>query len=358
MAERKKILLLTGSFNQTTQMLRIASELTEYDCWFSQMYSDSSFVEFLIKNTNLLNKTIIAEPFRIQAEAYIRAYTQNIDYKAQKNKYDLVLFCSDIMLPKSLLSTKTIWVQEGMIDKPNFLTNIVKSLRLPSSLCLNTSLNGSSNKCDLYCVASDGYKHYLSKMGTNARKIQVTGIPNYDDVAQYRHNDFPYRDYVMVATSDMRETARYDNRAKFIKKCTDIADGRKLLFKLHPNENAQRAIKEIKKYAPADTMIFTNGNTNHMIANCCELITQYSTVVYTGIALGKKVHSYFEIATLNKQAPIQNKGISAKNIAKICKEYLAFEGLKTDFINERKSATIQLNNTIDFIPKHLQSYAK
>jgi hypothetical protein len=30
------------------------------------------------------------------------------------------------------------------------------------------------------------------------------------------------------------------------------------------------------------------GNTNEMIANCSELITQYSTVVYVGMVFGKK----------------------------------------------------------------------
>jgi hypothetical protein len=59
-----------------------------------------------------------------------------------------------------------------------------------------------------------------------------------------------------------------------------------------------------------------------MIANCCELITQYSTVVYVGLALGKKVHSYFDLDELKRLAPIQNGGTSAANIAKICRGIL------------------------------------
>jgi hypothetical protein len=69
-------------------------------------------------------------------------------------------------------------------------------------------------------------------------------------------------------------------------------------------------------------MIFRSGNTSHMIANCAELITQYSTVVFTGIALGKKVHSWFNINELMKLNPIQNNGISSQNIAALCRSYI------------------------------------
>ncbi|MEI9935149.1 MAG: hypothetical protein WDM71_09950 [Ferruginibacter sp.] len=62
-----------------------------------------------------------------------------------------------------------------------------------------------------------------------------------------------------------------------------------MIFKLHPNEQEERAISEIKECAPESALIYTEGSTEHMIANCDELITQYSTVVYIGIALNKKV---------------------------------------------------------------------
>jgi len=162
----------------------------------------------------------------------------------------------------------------------------------------------------------------------------VTGIPNYDNQRQFLDNDFPYHNYVMVATTDLRETYRFENRPAFIKKAVKIANGRQMLFKLHPNEKVERAEAEIRKYAPAGTLIYHSGNTNHMIANCSELITQYSTVVYTGIALGKKVHSYFDVEELKRQAPIQNGGASAKNIAQICSSYINFNGKKEAFLTQ------------------------
>ena len=138
----------------------------------------------------------------------------------------------------------------------------------------------------------------------------------------------------MAATSDMRETYRRDDRIDFIKECVKIADGRRLLFKLHPNEEIDRALPEIKHNTPEGTLIYWGGNTNEMIANCIELITQYSTVVYTGIALGKKVHSYFDVEELKRLTPIQNNGTSAKNIAHIVRNFVEFEGKKEDFAKQ------------------------
>ncbi|HKC67135.1 MAG TPA: hypothetical protein VKG26_02815, partial [Bacteroidia bacterium] len=141
---------------------------------------------------------------------------------------------------------------------------------------------------------------------------------------------------------DIRETMRSDDRVKFIKQSVEIANGRQLIFKLHPNEKKERAIAEIKRHTPANTLIFIDGNTNHMIANCDELITQYSTVVYVGIALGKKVYSYFDVEELNRLMPIQNNGESAKNIADICGNYIYYKGSGAAFLKEYKRVMLTI----------------
>ena len=320
--KKQKILFVTGSMNQTSQMHQVAARLPEYDCWFSQVFTDSALLNFLIKNTSLADGTALAGQFKANSEAYLNNHGLQIDYAAKKNQYDLVVYCSDLMIPQRMRGYYTIWVQEGMIDKYTVFSKLVKLLRLPPFFSGNTSLNGSTNICDVYCAASEGYKQYIAGKGTDLSKIIVTGIPNYDDLTRFRNNNFPHRDYVMVATTDFRETYRFENRPAFIKEAVEIANGRPMLFKLHPNEKFERAEREIRKYAPAGTLIYHKGNTNEMIANCCELITQYSTVVYTGIALGKKVHSWFDVKKLEQLTPIQNDGRSAKAIADISRSYL------------------------------------
>ncbi|MEZ4516557.1 MAG: hypothetical protein R3C44_06865 [Chloroflexota bacterium] len=160
-------------------------------------------------------------------------------------------------------------------------------------------------------------------------KLVVTGIPNFDNCASYLDNDFPYHNFVLVATSDARETYKFDNRKKFIQQAIEIADGRQLIFKLHPNENIDRATREILDLAP-DALIYTNGNIDHMIANCDVLICQYSTVVYVGLALGKEVHSYFDVDMLKQMVPLQNGGTSGRNIAEVCRHMLRGEPVDTE----------------------------
>jgi hypothetical protein len=329
---QQKILFITGSINQTTQMQQIASQLPDYDCWFSQIFVDFPPFQWLIDNTEILSKTVVAGQFKENSEKYCRDHGLKMDYKGKANKYDLVVYCSDMVIPDRMLQTKTLWVQEGMIDEYTTLSKIVKKLQLPPYLAVGTSLNGSSNLCDVYCAASEGYKEKFAKIGTDAHKIIATGIPNFDNSEQYRTNDFPLHNFVLVATSDGRECFRKEDRPAFIRKCVEIANGRKLVFKIHPNEIIERAVAEIKANAPEETIIYTSGNINPMIANCEEFITQYSSAVYVGMALGKKVHSFFDMDELKRQMPIQNGGTSAKNIAKVCRDFLTFEGRKEDFI--------------------------
>ncbi|HWB28170.1 MAG TPA: hypothetical protein VG738_22010 [Chitinophagaceae bacterium] len=330
---KKKILFLVGSPNQTTQMHQVSQELQDYDCFFSQLYSNSRIIKLAVKK-GILDTTILGGEFKRKADVYLKENNLRNDYasSAYNNRYDMAVFCSDLIITKKLRSLKTVFVQEGMTDPLTTWGKVTRKFNLPGYWAGNTALNGTSNICDVYCAASEGYKEQFASMGTQREKIFVTGIPNYDNVESFLENDFPHHNYVLVATSDIRETFNKDDREAFIGNCVKIAAGRQLIFKLHPNEMKERAIAEIKKWAPADALIYTEGNTSHMVANCGELITQYSTVVYIGIALGKKVHSYFDVEKLKKLSPIQNGGTSAANIAGICRSYIEFKGSRNEFL--------------------------
>ncbi len=324
------VLFLVGTPNQTTQMHQIASQLPDVDCWFSPFYADSNIINKAI-GRGWLEHTILAGSFRRNALLYLTENELQIDERARKNHYDLVVTCSDLLVQQSVRATRSVWVQEGMTDPVTPVTHLVKALRLPRYLSVGTSLNGSSNLCDVYCVASEGYRQFFHKMGTDEHKLIVTGMPNYDNLAQHRENDFPYHDYVLVATSDIRETFRIEDRPAYIRQVVAQARGRRIIFKLHPNEIRERAEAEIRAFAPADTLVYQTGDTNAMIANCSELFTQYSTVAYAGLALGKPVHSYFDVADLIRKLPIQNQGTSAENIGRICRAFLDYDGPKQKF---------------------------
>ncbi len=318
---KQKILYICGSLNQTTQMHQISEELPEYDSYFAPYYPDGYGYIELVTNAGLLDMTILGGQAKKRTLNYLSKNKLNIDENGSHYNYDLVYICSDLLIQKNIRDKKIILVQEGMTDPENFIYYLVKNFRLPRWIA-STSVTGLSYAYDKFCVASEGYKELFINKGVNPDKLEITGIPNFDNCNEFLNNDFPYHGFVLVATSDMRETYKYENRRKFIKKAYKIADRRQIIFKLHPNENYKRATTEIEKYAPG-SIVFQKEKIEPMIANCDVLITRYSTVVYVGLALGKEVHSDFDLNELKKLLPIQNNGRSALNIAHVGRRLLA-----------------------------------
>jgi hypothetical protein len=309
------ILFICGSLNQTKMMHQISTYLDDkYNCFFTPYYADG--LEGYLSKRGLLDFTVLGGNFKKNTEIYLAQNGLKVDYKGLNDNYNLIVTCSDLIVPKNTRDKKIVLVQEGMTDKENIFFYLSKYLGLPRYLA-STSTTGLSDAYDTFCVASDGYKDLFVRKGCKEEKIRVTGIPNFDNCKAYRKNNFSYKNYVLVCTSDARETFKYENRKKFILKAVRIAGNSQIIFKLHPNENFERAIKEIKEHAPG-SLVFADGNTNEMIANCKTLITKFSSVVYVGLALGKKVYSDFDVNTLKLMTPLQNGGYSARNIASVC----------------------------------------
>lgn len=330
---KKKILFICGSINQTTMMHKISGYFENEELRFTPFYG-SGYIDFLAK-TGILDFSVLGGQFMKNTLAYIKDHNLPMDFKGKENDYDLVFTCADLVVPANIRDKRVILVQEGMTDPENFIYHLVKTFKLPRYLA-STSTMGLSDAYDRFCVASEGYKEHFVKKGVNPDKIVVTGIPNFDDCARFLKNDFPHKNFVLVATSDARETFKYENRKAFIREAVKIAAGRQLIFKLHPNELWDRAYREIKELAP-DALVYQKESINPMIANCDVLITIYSTVVYIGMALGKEVYSRFDINDLRKMTPIQNGGISAENIAKVGRELI-----ETDMADLRKENVFSL----------------
>jgi len=317
---RPRVLLICGSLNQTTMMHQIGLELADCDCWYTSYYCDG-LLDWLNRR-GMLEFTVAGRKGPLQAltREYLRSHHCPVDDRGALNHYDLIVTCSDLVVQRNVRGRPLVLVQEGMTDPEDWMYHLVRMLRLPRWLA-STSMTGLSLAYRRFCVASEGYRDHFVSKGVPEDRIVVTGIPNFDNCASYRVNDFPHRGYVLVATSDARETFKWDARRRFFARVEAIAGGRPLMFKLHPNENMARATAEIEGRFPEAT-VFTSGNTNHMIANCDVLITQYSTVVYTGLALGKPCFSYFATDQLKQLVPLQNGGTSGRRIAAVCRQVL------------------------------------
>jgi hypothetical protein len=317
-----KALYICGSVNQTRMMYQISLQLPQFESYFTPYYCEG-FLK-LVQKTGLLDFTVLGGRFAHLTRRFLRQRGVRLDPEGKRGPYDLVVTCSDLLVPNNVLGSRLVLVQEGMTDPETLAFHLVRHLRLPRWLA-STSTTGLSNLYDVFCVASEGYRNLFVRKGVREQKIRVTGIPNFDDCERFLHNDFPYRDYVLVATSDLRETYRFENRQRFIEMANQIARGRQIIFKFHPNEDWDRARAEVRRYAPG-ALTFDTGNTDHMVANCSALVTRYSSVAYVALALGKPVYSEIPTRELQRLMPIQNGGMSAQNIAAEC---LSLFGLTT-----------------------------
>jgi hypothetical protein len=283
------------------------------ECFFAPFYADGLLGRFVGRRGN--PKSLMAWTNTVSAFQAIRDWGLPEDAFVERD-YDLAVMGTDLAIPRQLRRRPILLLQEGMIDPETWAFALVRKKVVPRWWA-STAAIGLSDAYERFCVASEGFRDRFADKGVSRDKMVVTGLPSFDDMESYRHNDFPLRGYVLAATSDTRETLKLDNRRKFIRRVLDIAAGRPVVFKLHPNENMSRSRREITRLAPK-AEVFFNGPTAAMIANCDVLITQYSTVVFIGLALGKECHSYFDIEELKRLLPIQNGGRSAARIAEVC----------------------------------------
>jgi hypothetical protein len=315
----KSILFIGGSLNQTSQMHRIAEQLGEHRAAFSPYYCDPPLD--WARRAGLLEFSTLGEKLRRRCLDYLTAHGLTIDVGGRRGPYDLVLTSSDLVVPRNIRRGPVVLVQEGILDPDSFGLRLWRRAPFLPLWIGGTSTTGLSHAYDRFCVASEGYRDLFVRNGAPRERVVVTGIPNFDDCRRYYENDFPHRDFVLVCTSDTRETFKPDNRTAFIRRCLEVAAGRLLIFKLHPNENARRATAEINRLAP-QALVYAKGSAEEMIANCSVLITQWSSTVFVGLALGKEVHSFHDLAEVRRLVPDQH-GEAARRIAGVCRELLA-----------------------------------
>lgn len=304
--------------NQTTQMHKISLELPEHEAYFTPFFA-TGFLG-LLNRLKLIEFTILGGVFKRNTLNYLKENKLNIDYRGKNDDYDLVITSQDLTVPSNIKKVKTILVQEGMTDPPDWRYHVTRFLHL-YRWCASTSMTGLSHQYDYFCVASEGFREQFIERGINPNKIRVTGIPNFDKLNEMRELKFEHKNFVLVATSDTRETLKYENRKKLINFALNIAKGRNLIFKLHPNENVKKRIAEIKKYAP-DALVYHGVSIDPLLANCDVLITRFSSTIFPAQVLEKEVYCDIDKDELKKLVPIQNDGTSAKNIAAVANELL------------------------------------
>jgi hypothetical protein len=321
--DRPQVLLICGNRNHTSMMHAIARALPDCACWFTPYYCDDDSPLDWLRRLRLLEFVALGHAFRTACLAYLRRHDLAIDLGGKRGGYDLVITCSDLIVPSNIAPAPLVGVQEGMIDPALFWARVMDRfprLALPR-WAAGTAKTGLSHAYEVYCVASEGYKRDFIARGAHAERLAVTGLPNFDSFGALVEPGHWLADKVLACTSDGRETFRLDNRKKFIAWCVELAAGRPLVFKFHPNERMARAAAEVRRWAPGAT-ILEQGDGEALAANCHTLVTEWSTLAYVGLALGKPTYSYRDLDRHRRMLPLQH-GRGAEEIARVCRDVIA-----------------------------------
>lgn len=316
-ARRPRALFICGSLNQTTQLHAVARQLPEWDHRFTPYYGGA--VVTAMRKLGLIEMTIGGERLRRRCLDYLDAQGLPKDLDGAEGGYDLVVTCTDLVIPDNVRGRPIVAVQEGILDPPGFWYRLVRALPFLPRWLPGTALTGLSGLYTRFCCASEGYRQLFIERGADPDKLVATGMPNFDDCRRYYDNDFPHKGYVLVCTSDTRETFKKDDRPALWRRIARIAAGRQVVVKLHPNENVARSTAEIHAVLP-EAKVYSSGSAEEMIANSDVLVTQWSSTVFVGLALGKEIHSYFDRDELERLVPLQNGGTSARAIADVCRD--------------------------------------
>lgn len=312
---KPKVLLIGGNKNQITMLHKISEHLQPCDCFFSPYFYSDTIISVFRKWGLTQSSTLGSRMQKITID-YLTNNDLQMDIGGRTHKYDLAIILTDIMDSSNLKNVKKVLVQEGLIIPEGLKYFFVKTLPIPLWL-LNANAAGLSNDYDYFCVASKGYYDEFVKQGIDRNKLVVTGIPNFDNIVnEHSNKKFEIHDFILLATHCHREDFEFENRKKLLHKTRELANGRQIVVKLHPRENFNRAIKEIHRYLP-NARVFTDGDTEAMIANCEIFITSFSSTIFTALLLGKEVHCNISLDRVKKLAPLQN-GQAARNIANIC----------------------------------------
>src|SRR5215831_9085218 len=129
MRARKSVLLIGGSLNQTTMMHSVGRQLADFDCCYTPYYCDGALEQ--MRRAGLVEMTVLGGAFRQSTLRYLEDEELPVDPGGGSGAYDLVVTCSDLIIPRNIRHLPIVLVQEGMTDPETFAYGLVRRLRLP-----------------------------------------------------------------------------------------------------------------------------------------------------------------------------------------------------------------------------------
>src|SRR5215831_3596196 len=167
---QKTVLLICGTLNQTRTMLRIGAELTEHRCYYTPFYCDGHLLR--ASQRGQLDFTVLAGPLRQRTVNLLGEAGVPIDDRGERHYYDLVVTCTDLIVQNNLENRRIVLVQEGLTEPEGILFWLARYAGIPRVFA-NTAAFGLSDRYEMFCVASEGYRALFEAKGVRPEKIVV-----------------------------------------------------------------------------------------------------------------------------------------------------------------------------------------
>jgi hypothetical protein len=151
---RPKVLFICGSLNQTTQMHEIAEQLPEIEPAYTPYYVDGPLE--LARRARLIECTVAGGKLRRRCLAYLERHRLPLDLHGKDGGYELVLSCSDLVVPRNLWRRRVVLVQEGILDPAGLPFRLCRRFPVLPRWIAGTSTTGLSGRFERFCVASEG----------------------------------------------------------------------------------------------------------------------------------------------------------------------------------------------------------
>src|SRR5262249_45074872 len=138
-----RALFICGSINQTTQMHKIAQQLVEYENFFTTYYDDG--YPDALRRLRLTESKPPGSNLSARSLAYLQRHHLAIDQAGRNGPYDVVVTCSDLLVPGNIRRYPIVLVQEGMTDPEGFFYRIWRRYRWFPRWLAGTAVTGLSN---------------------------------------------------------------------------------------------------------------------------------------------------------------------------------------------------------------------
>ncbi|MGH8554457.1 MAG: hypothetical protein ACREUD_02645, partial [Gammaproteobacteria bacterium] len=103
---------------------QVARQLPQFEAYFTPYYGDG-FIK-RVWRTGLLDFTVMGGKFLQLTLKYLETHRLALDLEGRNGPYDLVVTCSDLIVPRNILGPKLVLVQEGMTDPETLAFHLVK----------------------------------------------------------------------------------------------------------------------------------------------------------------------------------------------------------------------------------------